>query len=285
MSEYECERVPNAPAGTLLEAPRWSEATGQLSWVDIPSGRIFLLDPDSGEIRTYESGLLPLGAALPTASGDLVLLGAAGVFRWALPTAAAEPLPPLLEQPFLSDAELISNDAQVDPWGRLYVGRMSPDETAGSGRLIVVESDGAARTVASGLTIPNGLAWSTDGDWMYFAESIERRVYRVPTGSGGEDWNRREVLVQYESELPDGLLLGPDGNLWVACFGAGRVDRWSLDGEKLGEYALPVSQVTACAFVGNDLYVTSAAEEFTAADWEREPLAGSLFRFAALLGG
>lgn len=274
MTAIQFERVPGTPRGTLLEAPIWSPDTGRLSWVDIPSGRLFLLDPVRGNVTTQDTGVAPLGAALPGDRGEYVLIGGDGVYRWKVGTESAG-------QPVIAFGEnqgLISNDARCDPWGRLYVGRMSKDEAAGGGSLVAVELGGDTRVVAFGLTIPNGLAWSPDQSWLFFAESIERRVYRVPTGPAGEDWSRREVLIQYDSELPDGLVIGPDGHLWVACYGAGRVDHFNLSGDKLGEFMLPVTQVTACEFIGNDLYVTTAAEGFGDEDWGREPLAGSLFR-------
>ena len=275
------ERIAAAPRGDLLEAPRWSPESGILSWVDIPTGRLFLLDPDEDSVLIQETGVVPLGAALPRAAGEFALIGRSGVRAWRADTASAGQL----EVSFDGEAGLISNDAKLDPWGRLYVGRMAADEAAGGGSLVAVEQGGEQRTVATGLTIPNGLAWSPDREWLFFAESVERRVYRIPTTAAGEDWSRREVLIQFESALPDGLVIGPDCNLWVACYGASRIDRFSLAGRKLGEYSLPVSQVTACEFVGGDLYVTTAAEGFSDADWEREPMAGSLFRLRAAVTG
>lgn len=277
MTEHECEQLAAAPTGSLLEGPRWSAPNGRFSWVDIPTGRVFLLDPATEAIRSYETGIVPLGAALPLVGGEFELIGAEGIYRWQ-PESTAKLVFRFDERP-----ELISNDANIDPWGRRYVGRMAADEAQGAAELMAIELDGSIRTVASGLTIPNGLAWSADQSSLYFVESVEQRVYRVPTGAKGESWHKREVLIQHKSALPDGICIGPDGNLWVACFGGARVEQYSLEGMKLGEYPLPVSQVTACEFVGDDLYVTTAAEDFTESDWRREPLAGSLFRFRTVL--
>ncbi|UTX52891.1 SMP-30/gluconolactonase/LRE family protein [Leucobacter aridicollis] len=280
MSAARAERVLGAPRGTLLEAPIWSPDTGTLSWVDIQSGRLFLLDPVLGSVTTYETGVAPLGAALPRLGGEFSLIGGEGVYLWRTDAQSVGAPEALFGG---GERGLISNDARRDPWGRLYVGRMAADESVGAGSLVAIEGGGEQRVVATGLTIPNGLAWSPDGAWLFFAESIEQRVYRVPTSAAGERWSEREVLIEYASELPDGLAIGPDGNLWVACYGAGRVDRFSLSGDKLGEFSLPVSQVTACEFVGSNLYVTTAAEGFGDDDWEREPLAGCMFVIRAAI--
>lgn len=284
MTVNEFERLEAAPTGTLLEGPRWTASTSLLSWVDIPTGRLFLFDPDTDEITSHDTGVAPLGAALPHDDGSFDLMGPNAVYGWRPGEGSAVRRSAEKRILFAPHPSLISNDAGIDPWGRLYVGRMSANEAPGAGELLAVEPDGSTRAVARGLTIPNGLAWSADRAWMYVAESVERRVYRVPTGPSGEDWSRREVLIEHDSALPDGIVLGPDEHLWVACFGLGAVERYTLAGVRVASFKLPVSQATACEFVGGDLYVTTAAEGFREEDWAREPLAGSLFRLRAAVG-
>lgn len=285
LGSVECV-VPSA--GTLLESPRWAVREGLLSWVDIPTGTLFTLDPKTDEVQSYETGVAPLGAALPRESGGWELVGPSGTVHWdsrqdpaGTPAAtrvagSAAATGPATAS--FSDPSLISNDAEYDPWGRLYIGRMSSTEQEGAGSLCAVERDGSIRVVAERLTIPNGLAWAPESDVMFFAESIEARVYQIPTSESGEDWDEREVFVELDEGLPDGLTIGPDDCLWLACYGIGRVERFSLAGERLGGVDLPVSQATACVFVGEDLYITTAAEGFSDDDRAREPLAGSLFR-------
>ena len=57
--------------------------------------------------------------------------------------------------------------------------------------------------------------------------------------------------------------------------------RIAPDGRLVDRVDLPVSQATSCTFGGDDLgdlYITTAHEDFTSADFAREPLAGGLFR-------
>jgi hypothetical protein len=72
------------------------------------------------------------------------------------------------------------------------------------------------------------------------------------------------------------------GDLWVAIFGGGRVERYSPRGELRQELFLPAKETTSCAFGGRGLhwlYVTTATEEWTDDQRRAEPAAGLLYRF------
>ena len=72
------------------------------------------------------------------------------------------------------------------------------------------------------------------------------------------------VTVAEEVGAPDGLTVDAEGDLWVAIYGGGRVNRYSPDGELLEELLVPAVETTSCAFAGtglNRLYVTTATEE------------------------
>jgi sugar lactone lactonase YvrE len=76
------------------------------------------------------------------------------------------------------------------------------------------------------------------------------------------------------------MTVDADGNLWVACFGGGAVRGYAPSGEQVSEISLPVSQVTSCAFGGQDwseLFVTSASYRLSAEQLAAEPLAGATF--------
>ena len=82
--------------------------------------------------------------------------------------------------------------------------------------------------------------------------------------------------------MPDGMTVDAEGHLWVAIYGGCAVHRYSPHGELEALVQLPVTQVTSCAFGGEtleDLYVTTARENFSEAQAHQEPYAGGLFRF------
>ena len=70
------------------------------------------------------------------------------------------------------------------------------------------------------------------------------------------------------------------GYLWVAFWGGWCVRRVAPSGDIVGEYALPVAQVTSAAFGGphlDRLFVTSARADLDVAALAGQPLAGGLF--------
>ena len=71
------------------------------------------------------------------------------------------------------------------------------------------------------------------------------------------------------------------GDLWVAIFGSGRVQRYSPDGELRQELIVPASETTSCAFGGPGLhwlYVTTATEYWTDEQRRAAPAAGLVYR-------
>ncbi len=70
------------------------------------------------------------------------------------------------------------------------------------------------------------------------------------------------------------------GDLWVAIYGGGRIQRYSPDGELRQEIAVPARQTTSCGFAGaglNRLYVTTATENWSDAPRRGEPVAGLVY--------
>jgi sugar lactone lactonase YvrE len=266
------------PARTELgEGPCWDPIRSVLWWVDITAGLVHRHEP-GGVPDAVIDVRSPVGAVLRRRGGGLVVALADHLAALDPDTGAIEPLLDLGAM-----AGRRSNDAKVDPAGRLWVGRMAADATPGAGTLVRIDPDRSVTPSLDGLTIPNGLDWSPDGRTMYFVDSAwgEVRAYPFDPSIGLMGEGRPLVRLGGDGALPDGLTVDGEGFLWVAVWGGGCVARVAPDGSIAGRVVLPATQVTSCAFGGpelDDLYVTTARERFTAEDDAREPLAGGLFR-------
>ena len=143
--------------------------------------------------------------------------------------------------------------------GRLYRARVSDD-----GGLRLVRDYRLPGTV-DGLTIPNGLGWSDDGSTIYLVDSgpcvIHAFAFDAERGTIAD--GRVLVTVAEDVGGPDGMTVDADGDLWVAIYGGGRIQRYSPAGVRLEELFVPAEQSTSCAFAGpglTRLYVTTATE-------------------------
>ena len=88
------------------------------------------------------------------------------------------------------------------------------------------------------------------------------------------------VTVAEDVGAPDGMTVDADGDLWVAIYGGGRVQRYSSAGVLLEELFVPAEQSTCCAFAGpglNRLYVTTVLVVAVAAHVS-DVLGGSVYK-------
>jgi sugar lactone lactonase YvrE len=261
---------------TLGEGPVWDGRRGVLWWVDIVGGFVHRFEPANGTDRVLPVGSM-VGAVALRRNGSLL---AALEDRLAVLDPETGSLETMLE---LRDGDgLHCNDGKCDPAGRFWIGRMA-DGVGNTGSLWRIDPDLATECRMTGLAIPNGLDWSPDGRTMYFVDSAWHEVraydYEAATASMGE--GRTLVGFADDGSVPDGLTVDADGCIWIARWGAGCVVRVTPDGAIVDRIDLPVSQATSCSFGGEnleDLYITTAHEDFGPADFAREPLAGNLFR-------
>lgn len=260
----------------LGEGPRWDAAGRRLLAVDIERRRLHRFDPATGEDRPLDLGER-IGVATPVEGGGLLLALAR---RLAVLDEAGNRMETLAAFPHGDDVR--ANDGACDPGGRLFVGTMALDERPGRGALYRYTGGAGLEVALEPVTLSNGLGWSPDGRRMYYVDSPTQRVdvlaFDPETGRLG----RREPFVHISEAdgVPDGLAVDDEGGVWVALYGGGAVRRYGPDGNLDRLLDVPATNVTACCFGGDDgrsLFVTTARQGLSAADLEREPLAGSIF--------
>lgn len=243
-------------------------------WVDIEGSAVFCYDPVSGEAGTVLEGTT-VTALSEIRDGGLFMVtpGALLTFHGGDPvTVASYPL----------RAGTRSNDGKCDPSGRVWFGTMDIEATRPIGELFVFDGE-TVRVVQDGIVLANGLGWSPNRDVFYHVDSVRRVLhaysYREDTGEVSD----RRVLIDMtgRSEVPDGLAVDVDGNIWVAMWDGWRIDVYAPSGERVHVEELDVQRPTSLAFGGADmsnLYVTSASVDLSAGELEDQPDAGRLLR-------
>jgi sugar lactone lactonase YvrE len=171
------------------------------------------------------------------------------------------------------------NDGGADRQGRFLCGSMDYAMTEPRAALYCYDPDGTVSTVLTGVTLSNGIAWSLDGERMYYIDSVTQQVdiFDYDTVSGSPGGRRPLVRIDAASGLPDGLALDSEGGVWVALYGGHAVNRYGPDGRLDAVLELPAAKVTACAFGGpglDELYITTSRVDLAPGD---QPAAGALF--------
>lgn len=275
------EIVERPDRDLLGEGPLWSARENALYWVDIKAPRVNRLGLADGAVRTW---------AMPEAIGWLIERREArgfiagfksGFARLTLDPVAVDPIGD--PEPHLPHTRL--NDAKADRLGRIWAGSMDERPDAQPiAALRRLDPDFTWRVADPGYRIANGPTFSPDQRTLYHADSARRVVYRHDLDDAGGLANR-QVFVTFAEDwgYPDGMTTDAEGGVWIAAWDGGRVNRFTPDGRLDRFVALPASQITSCAFAGQDLdrlFVTSAA-----IGREDEPLAGALFEVEAGVRG
>ncbi|RZF39123.1 hypothetical protein LSTR_LSTR013858 [Laodelphax striatellus] len=181
------------------------------------------------------------------------------------------------------------NDAKADPWGRLWTGTMGEENPIGNvqlnqGRLYrwsMVKC--RLEPQLSPVSISNGIAWTNDMKFMYYADSPTRRIDAFDY-DGRSIRNRRiifDFIINNVPGNPDGMTIDRWNNLWIACWGGSRVIQVDPQRSQLLKTILmPVERVTSVTFGGallDTLYVTSMRTGLNQTQLRAQPMAGTTF--------
>lgn len=260
----------------LGEGPIWSPRDSALYWVDILTPSIHRYDLDTGVDSECKVGSM-VSIAIPKASGGLLTATPRGLMAFDSETRRFT----LLCHPEAERPGNRYNDGKCDRLGRFWVGTLDMATAAHRGSLFRVEADGRWKKMDSGFTAANGLGWSPDNRFMYFADSHRRSIYRYDFDLETGEITHRQPLITFDASdgRPDGLTVDEEGCLWVAVWDAWRVSRFSPQGKEVLRVKVPVPRPTSCCFGGvnlDTLYVTSASVRLSAAALDQAPLSGSV---------
>lgn len=261
----------------LGEGALWDAATRSVWFVDIKGRRIHRCGADGGARSSWDAPGQP-GFVVPTAEGGLVCALEDGLYYFDAASGSFAPLRKVEDD--LPGNRF--NDGHVDAGGNLWFGSMDDGQVQASGALYRLGRDGRLTRPDAGYMITNGPAISPDGRTLYHTDTPLRRVYAFALREDGSLADQRVFLQLPEGSRPDGMAVDSEGHLWIALFGAGRIERYTAAGRRVESVQFPCSNITKLAFGGDDLrtaYVTTAWKGLTPAQRAEQPLAGGLFAF------
>ncbi|MDP9333119.1 MAG: SMP-30/gluconolactonase/LRE family protein [Actinomycetota bacterium] len=292
-------------ASSHAEAPLWHAADRRLDWVEIGVGLLHRFDPVTGRDDAVAVGS-PLGAFAARASGGFVLALEDG-FAF---LDADRRVTPVASVHHAAGSPARLNDGKCDAKGRFWAGSMAYDCSPGSGALYRLDPDLRVTKMLDGVTISNGLDWSTDGRTLFYIDTLAGSsfwdvwsgtvtpgvdAFDVAPETGQLSARRRLFDIPVETPeppqmtLPDGMTIDSEGLLWIAVAGSGEVRRYSRRGDVDTVVHIPVACPTSVTFGGDDLddlYITSMTPHGAPGPdprrpepmWPPRPLEGALFR-------
>lgn len=261
---------------TLGEGPVWVPEEQVLYWVDIMRPALQRWHPASG---TYQNWEMPsdIGCFALRAQGGAVVALRTGFafldFTNGRITPIADPEAKIPSTRF--------NDGKCDRQGRFWAGTMDEETPNTRGALYRMDSDRSYQRMKPGIGISNGLGWSPDNRIMYYTDSIRRTIWAYDfDAQNGTISNERVFAQTPEAYVPDGLTVDAEGYVWSAKWDGWKIVRYAPDGHVDLEVKLPVQRPTSCSFGGpelNQLFITSASVDFSEAELQDQPYAGSIF--------
>lgn len=261
------------------EGSYWDEENQQLLWVDILGHKIYTYNPENGANVGFDIGQ-DIGAIVLTESGLWAYADENGIGFFNPKTGD------IMQgaKPEINHPEIRFNDGKCDPRGTFWAGTMAYDCKNGAGNLYEFDSKGNVKKKIDGVTISNGLVWSSDRTKFYFIDSLTYQVHQYDYDENTGEIQNKKIVISIDKDmgLPDGMAIDEDNHLWVALFGGSKVIRINPEtGEIVFEVVLPVPNITSCAFGGknlDELYITTANYSMSKEQLEKYPLSGSLFK-------
>ncbi|MGY4398949.1 D-xylonolactonase [Sphingomonas sp. UYAg733] len=242
----------------LGEGTCWSPRDQALYWVDILAPALNRLSLTDGAITRWAMPE-PLGWVVRRSAGGLIGGFRSGVAEIDLDPVAIRPI--VDPEPNFPGNRI--NDGKADAQGRIWFGTMDMAEQADSGSLYRLDTDRRWTRLDKGYRVPNGPAFSIDGQWLYHSDTARQTIHRFALHDDGSVSDRQPFIRFEEADgYPDGMTVDAAGGLWVAHWGGSRISRFAPNGTLDRAIALPARQITNMAFVGerlDRLFVTSAA--------------------------
>tara|TARA_B110000211_G_C13967364_1_gene503381 strand:- start:175 stop:1041 length:867 start_codon:yes stop_codon:yes gene_type:complete len=154
------------------------------------------------------------------------------------------------------------NDIAISVTGVLFAS--DPNWEEKSGNIWRINTDGSTHLLDSSMGTANGIEVSTDEQFLYVNESVQRKIWKYNLTKAGEVSNK-SLFFEFDDFGMDGMRCDEKGNLFVTRYDKGTVVILSPDGVLLNEVKLHGTRPTNVAFggiKGQDVFVTMQGEKW-----------------------
>ncbi|MCY4412749.1 MAG: SMP-30/gluconolactonase/LRE family protein, partial [Caldilineaceae bacterium] len=176
IADYACETG---------EGPLWHPDEELLYWVDIPPGKLYRYDPDTGAHGLVFDAGEAIGGFTIQEDGALLLFMARGrIALW----REGQPLENLIDE-IPAEREGRFNDVIADPAGRVFCGTMP--RNGSNGVLYRLDTDGSLTVVIEDAGTSNGMGFTQDLKTFYHT-------------------NTRRGITRYDYDIDSGQITNPE---------------------------------------------------------------------------
>lgn len=262
---------------TLGEGCVWDPRDRAVYWTDIAESRIYRRD------RGDAVSVFPLperaGFILPRKEPGFVIGFASRIALCGPDFKSFETIAVI--EPDLPQTRV--NDAAVDPFGGVVFGTFDERDRKPVASLYRLAPDRGITRILSDFTISNGIAFSPDGEIMYFADTPEGTIRRFRVLQG--EWDNLDELPALAGPdvapgSPDGAVVDAEGFYWNARVWGGCLVRIAPDGRLDRQIDLPTKGPTCVTLGGKDrqtLFATTLRVMHSDDELRAVPTSGGLF--------
>jgi D-xylonolactonase len=264
IADYACETG---------EGPLWHPQEQCVYWADIPNGKLFRYDPQSGKHELFFDSGAVIGGFTFQDDGAILLFmdrGAVKLLRDGKLETIVEDIPDERKTRF--------NDVFADVKGRVFCGTMPTKDRLG--RLYRLDPNRTLTLVLEDISCSNGMGLTPDRKQLYYTDSNAKKIYLFDYDQESGEISNQRIFVDSGNEagLPDGMTVDADGNVWSARWDGYCLTQYAPDGSELQRITFPTKKVSSIIFGGpdyRDMYVTTAGGHNKAENGET---AGALYR-------
>ncbi len=264
---------------SLLGEGAWYDfRTETLIWIDIFGCRIHKYNSITNQDQSWIVDK-PVTTIVPIENGGYILGTIDGISRI---DDRFEEMNSVLS-PDMDFSAYRCNDGKCDPQGRFWIGIMEREGKRRAGKLFCCDGQ-KCRLGLSDLDVPNGIAWNSRGDTVYFTDTINAEIYAFDFFEGNLAGKR--TIYKADTGMTDGMTIDEEDKIWVAVWGTGKVLR--IDPEKgrvIDTISVDVPNVSSVSVANGKVYITTASIGMSESEKAFYPTAGGLYAADVCLQG